>query len=222
MTHNQFVPLNHTPRLPDTEMKKRASDFLEEMKGRRTVRDFSDQPVHPRIIEDCLRTACTAPSGANKQPWKFMVITDQNVKTGIRKQAEAIESEFYKEQATKSWVNDLRPLGTGPDKSFLETAPCLIIIFSLSYHIDANGNKHKHYYVSESVGIATGLLITAFHHAGLSTLTYTPAKMRFLNKLLKKPLNEKPFMILVTGFTAENARVPVLARKPYHEAVEWV
>ncbi len=213
MAEKTFLPLTDYCKFPEAEMKKRASELYLEMRGRRTVRNFSDQPVDRSIIEDCLRTAGTAPSGANQQPWSFIVVSDLTVKRQIREAAEKIEKEFYSKEATRKWTDALKHLGTVPSKPFLEIAPYLIVIFSQRYSYSANREKTKHYYVSESVGIATGMLITALHHAGLVTLTYTPISMRFLNKILSRPSNEKPFMILVVGYPSEKALVPAIQKK---------
>ena len=213
MAEKTFRPLTDYCKFPEAEMKKRASEFYLEMRRRRTVRNFSDQPVDRNIIEDCLRTAGTAPSGANQQPWSFIVVSELTVKRRIREAAEKIEKEFYSNEATRKWTNALKHLGTVPRKPFLEIAPYLIVIFSQRYSYSANGKKTKHYYVSASVGIATGMLITALHHAGLVTLTYTPISMRFLNKILSRPSNEKPFMILVVGYPSETALVPAIQKK---------
>ncbi|MBW1701524.1 MAG: nitroreductase family protein [Deltaproteobacteria bacterium] len=213
MAENTFLPLTDYCKLPESEMKRRASEFYVEMRKRHTVREFSDQPVDRNIIEDCLRTAATAPSGANQQPWSFIAVSDFTVKRRIREAAEKIEKEFYSKEITRKWRDALKHLKTGPSKPFLEIAPYLIAIFSQSYSYSANGEKTKHYYVTESVGIATGMLITALHHAGLVTLTYTPVNMRFLNKILSRPSNEKPFMILVVGYPSEAALVPAIQKK---------
>jgi len=222
MTEKKMQPLIDYCNYPEAEMKKRSLDFYEQMRGRRTVRDFSDQPVDRHIIENCLRTASTAPSGANQQPWRFVAVSDPAVKKQIHKAAEKIEADFYSKDATKNWVNDLKHLGTGPNKPFLESAPFLIAIFSQLHGYSSTGEKKKHYYVSESVGIATGMLITALHHAGLVSLTYTPVNMRFLNKILERPSNEKPFMILVVGYPSENALVPLIQKKSLKDIAEFV
>lgn len=222
MAEKKFLSLTDYCKYPEAEMKKRALDFYAEMRRRRTVRHFSDQPVDRSIIENCLRAASTAPSGANQQPWSFIVVSDQAVKRQIREAAEKIEKEFYSKEATKKWVNALEHLGTIPSKPFLETAPYLIAIFSQLYGYSASREKTKHYYVSESVGIATGMLITGLHHAGLVSLTYTPVNMRFLNKILARPSNEKPFMILVVGYPSENALVPAIQKKSLENIAEFV
>ena len=198
---------------PQEEMKKRSAEFYAEMKRRRTVRQFSDRPVPREIIEDCLRTAATAPSGANMQPWSFIVVTDPDVKRQIRKEAEKTEREFYGKSATRQWVENLKPLGTNEHKPFLEVAPYLIVIFAQSYGLLPDGNKKSHYYVNKSVGIATGMLITAVHHAGLVCLTYTPSKMDFLNQILSRPSNERPFLLLVVGYPAKDTIIPKISKK---------
>jgi len=169
------------------------------------------------VIEYCLRTAGTAPSGANQQPWHFVVVRDPVTKYHIRKAAEKEERAFYERRAPDAWLNALSPLGTHAEKPFLEEAPYLIAIFAQKYGMDDKGNKIKHYYVKESVGIATGILIAALHHVGLVTLTYTPSPMDFLNKILSRPSNEKAFMILVTGYPKEDVTVPNISKKSLEE-----
>jgi len=222
MVEKKFLPLVDYLKYPEAEMGKRASEFYAEMARRHSVRDFSDRPVNRSILEDCLRTASTAPSGANQQPWRFVVVSDLTVKRQVREAAEKIEREFYSKKATEKWVNDLDHLGTVPDKPFLETAPYLIVIFSQLYGYSTNGKKKKHYYVSESLGIATGILITALHHAGLVSLTYTPSRMRFLNRILSRPSNEKPFMILVVGYPSEDAVVPAIKKKSLEDIAQFI
>jgi iodotyrosine deiodinase len=222
MTKNDFLPLTEYRKLPESEMQKRASEFYSRMCGRRTVREFSEQPVDRKIIEDCLRAAATAPSGANQQPWRFVVVSDTIVKQNIRESAEKIEKDFYSKEATLKWRDTLKHLKTGPSKPFLEIAPYLIAIFSQRYSYSAKKDKKKHYYVTESVGIATGILITALHHAGLATLTYTPVNMNFLNKLLARPTNEKPFMILVVGYPSASALVPALQKKALEDIAVFI
>ena len=217
MVVNKFLPLIDYCKYAEAEMKRRASEFYKEMTRRRTVRHFSDQPVDRSVIEDCLRTASTAPRGANQQPWSFIVVSDLTLKRRIREAAEKVEQEFYSKEANKKWVKALDHLGTVPSKPFLEIAPYLIVIFSKLCNYSSTGEKKQHYYVSESVGIATGMLITALHHAGLVSLTYTPSKMRFLNKILSRPSNEKAFMILVAGYPAEDAVVPAIQKKSLRE-----
>jgi iodotyrosine deiodinase len=207
-------PLAGYPELPAEEMAARARQFREELSRRRTVRDYADRPVPRAVIEDCLRAAGSAPSGANLQPWHFVAISDRAVKREIRVAAEAEEREFYAHRAPDDWLAALAPLGTGPEKPFLEVAPWLIAIFEQRWGHDADGHKVKHYYPKESVGIATGLLIAALHHAGLATLTHTPSPMKFLNRILGRPPEERPFLLLVVGHPASGARVPDISRKP--------
>jgi nitroreductase len=203
------------------EMLESASNFYNMVRSRRTVREFSDKSVPKEIIENCLRAAGTAPSGANHQPWHFAVISDPELKHKIREGAEEEEREFYESRAPQDWLDALAPLGTDANKPFLEIAPYLIVIFSEKFSFDIEGNKQKNYYVSESVGIATGILITALHSAGLATLTHTPAPMKFLNALVGRPATEKPYMILVTGYPAENAEVPAITRKSLGEIASF-
>jgi iodotyrosine deiodinase len=195
-------------------MQQRASAFADDLHRRRTVRDFSSQPIPDGVLDDCIRAAGSAPSGANIQPWHFVVVTDPAIKARIRQAAEAEEEEFYTTRATPEWLAALAPLGTDQKKPFLETAPALIAIFGEAYGERADGSRIKHYYVTESVGIATGLLITAIHHAGLVALTHTPSPMGFLNEILGRPARERPFLLLVVGYPAADAQVPDITRKP--------
>ena len=177
------------------------------------MREFSDRPVPREVIEDCIRTAGTAPSGANQQPWFFVAVTDPGIKKAIREGAEEEERAFYGGRAPDDWLEALSHLGTDENKPFLETAPYLIVIFAQNYGLDPNGEKVKHYYVTESVGIATGLLIAAVHEAGLVSLTHTPSPMGFLNEILGRPANERPFLVLVVGYPKEDAKVPKIDKK---------
>lgn len=221
MKKAQFIPLDFQ-KLPVEDMRQRAANFYAQMKRRRTVRDFSDRPVPRDIIETCLLAAGTAPNGANMQPWHFVVVSDPAVKRQIREAAEAEEREFYQRRATEEWLEALAPLGTDANKPFLETAPYLIAIFAQSYGMGPGGEKIKHYYVQESVGIATGLLITALHQAGLATLTHTPSPMNFLNEILERPGNERPFLLLVVGYPAIDARVPLIDKKTLDEIATFL
>lgn len=216
MHEAKLAPLNFVE-LPESEMLSRANDYKEELQKRRTVRDFSSRHVSMEVIKSCLLAAGSAPSGANKQPWKFVVVTDQILKTKIRYAAEVVEQEFYEERAPKEWVNALSPLGTDKHKPFLEEAPVLIVIFEEKFAVLSNGEKSKNYYTHESVGIATGILISALHHSGLVSLTHTPSPMSFLNKILDRPGNERPFMILVAGYPKEGVCVPAIKRKHLDE-----
>ncbi|MFC1979080.1 nitroreductase family protein [Chloroflexota bacterium] len=194
-------------------MKQRSASFLNDIRHRRSVRDFSDQPVPAKIISDCILAAGSAPSGTNKQPWHFVVVCDAEVKHRIRQSAENVEHEMYNKRASEQWLNALAPLKTNSTKPFLETAPRLIAIFAEKYKLLPDGTKELNYYVTESVGIAIGILITAIHNAGLVCLPYTPSPMRFLNTILKRPENERPFLLLVIGYPADGITVPNLARK---------
>lgn len=217
MTEKKFIPHLDYEEYPVEEMKERAQSYYNDLKRRRTVREFSNHPVPRKIIEDCLKAAGTAPSGANRQPWHFVVISDLEMKKQIREAAEKEEREFYDNRAPDEWLEALAPLGTDANKEFLENAPYLIAIFSQSYGIDENGEKMTNYYVKESVGIATGILITAIHHAGLVSLTHTPSPMGFLNEVLDRPENERPFLLLVVGYPAEEVKVPNITKKPLDE-----
>ena len=217
----QLQPLNFTE-YPLDEMKERATSFRAEMQRRRTVRHFSERLIPREIIEECLLTAGTAPNGANLQPWQFVVVRDPKVKHEIRVEAEKEEYEFYHRRAPQEWLDALAPLGTDEYKPFLEAAPYLIAIFGKTHSTLPDGRRVKNYYVNESVGIATGFLITALHHAGLVALTHTPSPMGFLNNILNRPSDEKPFLVLVTGFPAEDAQVPVITKKPLDEIVTFI
>lgn len=202
------------PRIPPEDMLSRARTFYESMQARRTVRTFSSEPVPLNLIQTCIQTAGTAPSGANRQPWHFAVVGDPAMKRRIREAAEQEEQEFYNTRAPQDWLDALAPLGTDADKPFLEIAPYLLVIFGQKNFTDAAGKKQKNYYVTESASIATGLLIAALHTSGLATLTHTPSPMKFLNSILDRPLSEKPLMVLVVGYPASDARVPDIQRKP--------
>lgn len=222
MPRADFVPLSTYRELPVEEMREAANAFLETMRRRRTVRDFSDRPVPRDVIEKCLLAAGTAPNGANRQPWRFVVVGNDKIKAKIRTEAEIEERAFYNGKAPQEWLDALEHLGTDEHKPFLERAPWLIVIFAESYEMMDGGTKAKNYYVSESVGIATGMLITALHHAGLVTLTHTPSPMKFLNGLLGRPDNERPFLILVAGYPDEAATVPDITKKPIEEIAVFV
>lgn len=223
MSRADFEPLDTYREVPADEMREAAHSFLETMRRRRTVRDFSSRPVPRDIIEDCLLAAGTAPNGANRQPWRFVVVGDPAVKGRIRAEAEVEERAFYTGgKAPQEWLDALAHLGTDENKPFLEKAPWLIVIFAESYEVLDDGTRSKNYYVSESVGIATGMLITALHHAGLVTLTHTPSPMKFLNGLLGRPDNERPFLILVAGYPDDDATVPVITKKPIEEIAVFV
>ncbi len=209
---------------PPNEMQERAAAFYADISRRRTVREFSDRPIPPDVLENCLLAAGTAPNGANLQPWHFVVVTDGEVKKRIRAAAEEEERDFYNGKAPQEWLDALVPLGTDDQKPFLETAPALIAIFAQSFGLLPDGRKVKHYYVQESVGIATGILITAIHHAGLVSLTHTPSPMGFLNQILNRPSHERPFLLLVVGYPAADVQVPTHAmnKKPLAEIATFM
>ena len=197
-----------------------SKSYFETMNKRRSVRDFSDRNISLKVIENIIKTASTSPSGANKQPWTFCVVQDSKIKKEIRIAAEKEEERSYKERMSDEWLNDLKHLGTDANKPFLEKAPYLIIVFKKPYDIDAEGNKHQNYYVNESVGLACGFLISAIHNAGLATLTHTPSPMRFLEKILNRPENERAFLVLPVGYAAEKTYVPNIKRKPLDEVMK--
>ncbi len=215
------IPLATYRRLTEPEMLTRARSFRDEMRRRRTVRQFSPEPVPAGVIDACIEAAGTAPNGANRQPWHFVVITDPEVKRKIRAAAEEEERDFYRNRAPPEWLEALAALGTDEHKPFLDTAPLLIAIFAESYELGGDGKKIKNYYVQESVGIATGILVTSLHHAGLATLTHTPSPMGFLNDILGRPPNERPFLLLVVGYPAADAVVPDIPKKPLEEIATY-
>jgi len=221
MSLHRHVPLSNYIEYPTDEMIQRAVAYRQEVQARRTVRKFSSRPVPRKVIEECLLAAGTAPNGANLQPWHFVVVGDPALKKQIRAAAEKEEYEFYHHRAPQTWLDALQPFGVDENKPYLEIAPYLIVIFGQSYGILPDGRKVKNYYVNESVGIATGILITALHHAGLVTLTHTPSPMGFLNEILHRPVNERPFLILVAGYPAEDARVPEITKKPLEEIASF-
>lgn len=209
---------------PPAQMLQRAHDFREQLSRRRSVRDFEAREVPRAVIEQCLLAAGSAPSGANQQPWFYCVITDAQRKGRIRLAAEAEERDFYAGRAPEEWLKALAPLGTDASKPFLEEAPVLIAIFAQKYGVDPQGQRFSHYYVPESVGIATGFLIAALHHAGLATLTHTPSPMRFLNEICERPASEKPVILLVVGYPKPGCKVPVHGgiRKPLSGIACWL
>ncbi|MBM3265862.1 MAG: nitroreductase family protein [candidate division Zixibacteria bacterium] len=217
-----FIPLSTYREYPPDEMIERSVAFYDDLRRRRTVRDFSPRPVERAVIENCLRVAGTAPNGANLQPWCFVVISDPVIKRRIREAAEIEEQEFYEHRAPQEWLDALAPLGTDARKPFLEDAPYLIAIFTQKYGLLPDGRRVKHYYTVESTGIATGFLIAALHHAGLASLTHTPSPMDFLNEILGRPDNERPFLLLVVGYPAEDAHVPDIAKKPLEEIATFL
>lgn len=222
MIEPRFIPHPSYVERPVAEMQRLAQEFYAEIRCRRTVRDFSSRPVPREVIEFALLAAGTAPSGANLQPWRFVVVSDPDLKRRIRVAAEVEEREFYQHRAPPEWLEALAPLGTGADKPFLEEAPYLIAVFGQSYGALPDGRNVKHYYVQESVGIAVGFLIAALHHAGLATLTHTPSPMRFLNELLGRPANERPFLLLVAGYPTDDCRVPAITKKRLEEIATFL
>ena len=213
----KLVKYNQKINLSKKEMIESSAVFLDQLKKRRTVRDYSSKDVPLEIIENSIKAAATAPSGANQQPWHFVIVRDQMIKKEIRIAAEKEETEFYAHKAPDEWLNALHHIGTDDKKPHLEQAPYLIIVFAERYSLDNLNKKIKNYYVSESVGIATGMLITALHNAGLVTLPHTPSPMNFLRKILGRGENERAFLILVTGFPSENATVPNIKKKDLEE-----
>lgn len=214
MAAPRTAPLASHREYPADEMLARVHAFTDELRRRRTVRDFAPRPVAREVIAEAIRAAGGAPSGANLQPWHFVAVQDTALKRAIRLAAEEEERAFYAARASEEWLEDLAPLGTDADKGFLEAAPWLIGIFAERWRPLPHGGRRANYYVPESVGIATGFLIAALHHAGLATLTHTPSPMGFLNRLLERPPHEKPFLLLVVGHPAEGAQVPVITKKP--------
>ena len=202
-------------RLPPAEMLSAAQDFADVMASRRSVRDFSPEPLPEGVIEAAVRAAASAPSGANIQPWRFVVVTDPARKHRMRLAAEAEEREFYAHRATDEWLDALAPIGTDWHKPFLETAPAVIVVFE----VHQGPNSPKPYYAKESVGIAVGMLLAALHHAGVATLTHTPSPMRFLNEICDRPAEERAFVVIPVGYPADDARVPDITRKPLHEVM---
>jgi iodotyrosine deiodinase len=219
MATPDFIPLPGFREYAPEEMIRRAAEFNAEMQRRRSVRQFSSRPVPREVIEQALLAAGSAPSGAHRQPWRFVVVSDPDLKRRVREEAERSERKFYA-AAPEDWLRALEPLGTDAHKPYLETAPCLIAIFAERYLLHPGGRSHN-YYVLESVGISTGLLIAALHHAGLATLTHTPSPMGFLGHLLGRPEAERPFLLLVVGYPADNATVPSLTRKTLAETTVW-
>ena len=201
----------------ESKMRSRSESFLNEIITRRTIREFSDRIVPIDIINNCIKIAASAPSGANKQPWQFVIVRDLGIKTKIREAAEKEEKEFYGHRATKEWLEDLNQFGTDWHKPFLDIAPYLIVVFRKIYDLEDDGTQRKNYYVNESVGIASGFLLAALHHAGLATLTHTPSPMNFLGEILNRPKNEKAFLLIPVGYPAKDAEVPDISKKPFSE-----
>ena len=221
MAKPTYIPLSQYRALPAEEMRGRAREFHEHLQARRTVREYSDRAVPREIIEECLLTAGTAPSGANQQPWHFAVVSDPAIKKKIRAAAEGEERAFYRGRAPDEWLEALSHLGTDEHKPFLETAPYLIVVFAQNHRVKPDGSTVKHYYVTESVGLATGMLIAAIHNAGLVSLTHTPSPMGFLSEVLGRPSTERPFLILVVGYPADDVKVPKITKKTLDEIASF-
>ncbi len=217
----EFIDLPDFQSYSEEDMLERAKSFYHDIKRRRTIRDFADRPVPKEIIEQCLLAGGTAPNGANLQPWHFAVVQSPEIKKQIRLAAEKEEQEFYNGKAPQEWIDALAHLGTDENKPFLEKAPYLIVVFSKAHEIRDDGKVVKHYYSTESTGIATGMLITALHMSGLATLTHTPSPMKFLNQILERPKNERPFLVLVVGYPADDAKVPNITKKPLVEIATY-
>jgi iodotyrosine deiodinase len=219
---SRHEPLPRHPDLDDGERLRRVLAFEEALRSRRTVRQFAATPIAREVIESAIRTAGRAPSGANMQPWTFVAVSDRGVQRRIREAAEEEERGFYGGRAPQDWLDALRPFGTDAHKPFLETAPWLIAVFAQTHGLRPDGTSEKHYYVKESVGLATGFLLAALHHAGLATLTHTPSPMGFLREVLGRPAYEQAFVLIVTGLPADDATVPVIAKKPLEEIARFV
>ncbi|MEZ5354928.1 MAG: nitroreductase family protein [Bryobacteraceae bacterium] len=213
-----FQPLAFE-RVAEPEQVRRAAAFRQALSARRSVRHFAPDPVPYEAIENAIAAAASAPSGANQQPWRFVVVSDPALKRAIRIAAEQEEKENYERRFPDEWLEALAPFGTDWHKDFLEVAPYLIVVFRIDYGLDSQGGRRKHYYVSESVGIATGFLLAALHLAGLATLTHTPSPMGFLQKILERPANERPFLLIPVGYPAADAAVPAIAKKPLEEVL---
>jgi len=216
-SQNNFIPYQGDM-YPVDEMKDRSDHFFRFMNKRRSLRSFSDENFPIEVIENLIKAASTAPSGAHKQPWSFCVIRDSKIKTAIRKAAEKEEYENYHGRMSEEWLDDLEQFDTDWHKPFLEIAPYLIVVFKKTYDLD-KGDKKKNYYVNESVGLACGFLIAAIHNAGLVALTHTPSPMNFLMEILKRPKNEKPFLLIPIGYPAEDAEIPDLQRKALEDVM---
>ena len=217
---NQFIPYSR-PNNSTAELIKNSNSFFEKMQERRSVRTFSKKKIPKKVIENIIMTAGTSPSGANKQPWTFCIISNEELKCKIRRLAEKEEFENYHGRMSENWIQDLEPMATNHIKEFLEIAPYLIIIFKKVYDLDEKKKKHLNYYVNESVGIASGFLLTAIHQAGLVALTHTPSPMNFLQKALNRPANERAFLLLPVGYPVENCKVPDIKRKSLNEIISW-
>ena len=220
MKSGKFIPYTGQT-YSEEEMIERSTSLFEWSNKRRSVRDFSDKQIPIKVIENIIKTASTAPSGANKQPWKFCVITNKELKSKIRKAAEEEEFKSYNGRMSEEWLDDLKPLGTDWEKEFIDIAPALIVVTKCAYDLDEKGNKQTNYYVNESVGLATGFLLNAIHHAGLISLTHTPSPMNFLTNILERPKNERAFLLIPIGYPADNAEVPDITRKEIEEVLVY-
>lgn len=221
MKGDGFMPLEGYERVPVKEMQDRARELYREMSRRRSVRDFSGEAVPREAIEYSLRVAGTAPSGANRQPWHFVVVENQETKQRIRRAAEQEELAFYGGRAPDEWLRAVRPFGTNAEKPYLEEAPAIIAVFAQNFRGESDDSKTKNYYVSESVGLACGMLISSLHLCGLACLVHTPSPMRFLNEILDRPQGERPYLLLIVGYPASGVRVPVISRRPFAEYVTF-
>jgi nitroreductase len=222
MSDYKFVPCTFFQERSAAEMKQRSRAFMEELARRRSVRDFSRRPVEKEVVQNCVQTASFAPSGANMQPWHFVVIGAAETKRRIRQAAEKEEQEFYSRRAPEEWLDALAPLGTNPDKPLLVDAPYLIAVFAQRYGTTKAGERVRHYYVSESVGIAVGFLLAAIHHAGLVAAIHTPMQMGFLNDILDVPQNERAYLLLAVGYPAPDAKVPDIQKKALNEVCTFI
>ena len=225
--HNDTIEIEGYPHVryykttyPETELLNRSEDYFNFLNQRRSARSFSNKTIPLQVIKNCIKAASTAPSGAHKQPWTFCIVRDANIKKQIKEAAEKEELESYENRMSQEWLEDLKPIGTDWKKDFLEIAPYLIVIFKKSYNLDSNGKKSNNYYVNESVGLAAGFLLTAIHHAGLVALTHTPSPMNFLTKILHRPENERPYLLIPVGYPAEKMYVPKLKRKEAEEIIQ--
>jgi iodotyrosine deiodinase len=222
MPATEHRPYTEYVRVAESEMSARSEALLASLRTRRTVRHFSEDPVDPDVVENCIRIAATAPSGANQQPWTFVVVNDPAKRRELREAAEAEERAFYSGRAPQEWLSAVQPFGTDDQKPFLESAPVLIAIFARSWLPATDGGKQKTYYATESVGIATGFLISALHQCGLASLTHTPSPMRFLNRILDRPDNERPYLLLVAGIPASDCHVPVITKRTDDDVIVHV
>ena len=216
----KFIPLEFQ-RYPEPEMIERAAALYQELDRRRSIREFSSEPVAKELIEHAILTASTAPSGAHRQPWRFVAISNAEIKRKIREAAEEEERENYGGRFPQEWLDALAPFGTDDNKPFLEHAPWIVVVFEEMYGFEEDGSRRKNYYIKESVGIACGMFIAALHHMGLATLTHTPNPMKFLNEILERPKNEKPYILFPVGYPADPTEVPDLTRKPLGEVAVW-